>query len=547
MTDGWQTKVKETFVELQKFKSADESYITYVEQREPAKGATLVLADALIENLDSFPLVYIPNARSPNFRYNDKTPTVLLSDPTDPESARLFVCFHEDDVVNCGHWTKLVIGRIFELHRQYKTEGELSQFIKLLRGCIHILRSLEIHRVAEEKEQERRDRERRDHESRKQKPLFKMSSLPLALQPKLPKLDDMNVAGWLTEVKEIFSPYIESDSDILQSLGPLLPDYMREKHGEWKTKSWDEYLQAMTEAFQVEVGWSAIQDAMLMQTIKVGESPRSFLLRVDAMANKIKPKMPENDRCRIFLQLLPTNLAEKMVDKVNNGVKSFIESVEAVISAGKLLSGHKASAWGLPVQNSNSEPVKARDTGDKICALLEQLAVGETTPQASNLEKAADKLVQFVDRQNARVGTQDTEQIAESVMKLMETRFPSQFAGRGVGRGRGRGRGGHYGRGGYAPQGGYVPQGGYAPRGGYGAPYQTYGPRMPRGGYVQRPYYQVQQRQYQPAPFMPQQRAILPPPQAAPQAPQPQGPQHEIRVCYRCGVAGHLAYQCQNF
>ena len=89
-----------------------------------------------------------------------------------------------------------------------------------------------------------------------------------------------------------------------------------------------------------------------------------------------------------------------------------------------------AGSTSLPASCAN---VKAQETGNKICALLEKLSVGETTPQASSLDTTADKLVQFVDRQNARVSAQETEQIAESAMKLVETRFHGQFVSRRVG------------------------------------------------------------------------------------------------------------------
>lgn len=384
-----------------------------------------------------------------------------------------------------------------------------------------------------------------------------MVSIPASLQPQLPKFEDTNVQGWLTEVKDIFSLYFTDTKDFLQYLGPLLPEYMKKQHSENKTKTWEQYLQAMKDAFQVDVGWSAIQDSMLMQTIKVGESPRSFLLRVNSMADKIQPTMPEADRCRIFLQLLPSHLADRMIDKVNSSVKNFIDSLESVISAKKLLTGHRASTWGLPskeIERNPIEPTRSNAVGDKICALLEKLSVASPAPSAPSTDASALKLVEFVENQTAQTDAQQGDKIVESVLKLIEQRFPFQFPSRG-GRGRGPGRGG-YGPAWHMPQ--HV---------GYGTPYPGYGaPRAPFGsfasyqGYAQQLYRPYQRAPYAPcqppyaprqyfsapqqAPPAPQQRAIMPPPQTVPQAPQPQGYQQETRVCYRCGVAGHLAYQC---
>ena len=562
MTVPWEQLVKDTVKFLKQHSTETDTFVFYIQGTNPTKDTFRALTDKFLAALHTYPLVVAPTKRAPNVRYFDNVQQILLSDDTTPESAKLFVCISEPELTENKHKTHFSICRFLELEKHCLEQYSSSHFTKLVEASFNILCQLETlrlqtERAEEEARAEKEEKLKQEHKRREQENSNTMARIPSSLQPNVPTFDETNVQAWLDEVRELYLPYAadKDENNIAKLVTSFVPPHVKNIHNSLKTKPWAEYAAGMVRAFQTDNSMTSILDLMRMQSMKQGESIRSFLYRVDALADKADPPLSPKDRCRVFLQLLPVSLSSIMIGRSNASVKDFISTVESVMAEQRLIDPTQQSpsiGWHVAPQKQDAAGTAV---GEKICALLEHLSVAEKPKLDSELDQAATKLLEFV--QHKTQPPPAAEQVTtESIMKLVDDRFQAYSQQRGSGRGgsRGRGDGRGRGRGGYKPQGAYMPQGGYAPRGGY-AHYQSYGPRMPRGGYVQRPYFQVQQpqqqgyqqqyqQQYQQAPPMPQQRAIMPPPQTVHQAPQPQGYQQETRVCYRCGVAGHLAYQC---
>lgn len=589
------------------------------------------LAQSLISHLPTYPVVLQTQEQVEK----DQLTIVLQSDPNDADSPYLLICPLASQAEEFKDHHKFYILRVFELKKFFEATktytdadfedaltlalGTLAKFTKSREDLIalesaerrrHVHAEREIKNISDEItrletqianlqvscNQLRLERAATNDECIQEEEALEelqakrdalrlaqallesemTTPIPNCYRPAVPKFSDSNVGAWLEDMKALYNEFAESDVGRIALIGPFLPDSARAAHEANKDKSWAEYKAAITSLCQIDVSFSSLHDQMVMQTIKPSETPRAFLLRVAAMPDRAGLTMTESDKCRVFLQLLPPDLAEKMVDKVGNGVISFINSLELIVSARKLIPGRgQATPWGgQQAQQASAAPSEAAGgtVAAKICALLEKLSPQEPEP-LSKLDEAAEKLVQFIDKKiegPKPVAAETEDALVAKILKTVTDQYELKELdpprGRRGGRGRGRGRGrGNFGggRGGQwvQHQGSYYggQQGNYGGQPAYyvnmppqqqyyqqGPPQQPayYGNMPPQQSYQQAPPQQYQQRQgpYIP-PFMsqpaPQQGAGQPGQQSGSNPPPPQGGR-----CWGCNNTGHIQRDC---
>lgn len=363
---------------------------------------------------------------------------------------------------------------------------------------------------------------------------FPKMSLPQNLQPKVPPFDMSNVGGWLERCSRLFLPYCQRPQNVeVENFVPqncvqkmftdFLPDHALQFHLANLDNDWETYKKLMIDEFQIDNSVTAITDLMLSQAKKPGEDWRSYLYRVNAIADKSRTILTDEDRCRILVKLLPLRMASFLVEK-NCTVKEFIKIVERLQSQSQFLE----QIWDekMGIGSASRQPVQAISPDassskiDKICALLEKLSVEK---EQTDEEKKLDTLLQSISKLADRTtpANNDPETLTETVMKIVSSKFPQLSNGRGRG-GRGRGNRGQ-GRG--RP---------WGMRGGArGAPHFYYPSQ--NFGYMQ--YYPMQQQQQG-------QPLALQASGEQQQQPQQQAPQ--LRRCYSCNGIGHLSYTCPN-